>query len=245
MNSDKIKKQNDGIYNSLVLKGVNFERVVINDDDTEEKKVELFQEENARLKELAKSHKPPPQQKKEKVQQHATKPKEQKEKKKEEDNDEENNNEKKKEYSTITNTENIKRHFFNRELEEFNNEIKKHQFHYYTVNYKYNSDKDGAPDFSAINLLKNFVKNMDDFRKYFIVVFRCYKVDSNYEYESSWIVNTNDNLNEILGDFYEEFEFLKVNEDIKNFLKEMEKKMTTDDYPVINERTLIGEFYVH
>lgn len=245
MNSDKIKKQNDGIYNSLVLKGVNFERVVINDDDTEEKKVELFQEENARLKELAKSHKPPPQQKKEKIQQHATKPKEQKEKKKEEDNDEENNNEKKKEYSTITNTENIKRHFFNRELEEFNNEIKKHQFHFYTVNYKYNSDKNGSPEFSAINLLRNFVKNMDDFRKYFIVVFRCYKVDSNYEYESSWIVNTNDNLNEILGDFYEEFEFLKVIEDIENFLKEMEKKMTTDDYPVINERTLIGEFYVH
>lgn len=243
MNSDKIKKQNDSIYNSLVSKGVTFERIVISDDDTEERKVELLQEENAKLKELAKSHKPPPQPKKEKVPQPAPKPKEQK--KDEDEEEEENHTEKKKQYSTITNTESIKRHFFNGELEEFNNEIKQHPFHYYTANYKYNSDKDGAMEFSATNLLRNFVKNMDNFRKYFIIVFRCYKVGSNYEYESSWIVNTNDNLNEVLEDFYEEFEFVKVNENIENFLKDMEKKMTTDDYPVINNRTLIGEFYVH
>ena len=191
-----------------------------------------------------KINKPAPQPKKEKQPVQQAKPKEKKPKDDEEE--EEDYVEKVKKFTIIVNMEDIKRHFFMNEIPEFNEEVRKHGLHFYEGNYKYNSDKDGAPEFSASNLLKGIVKQLDNSRKYLMTVFRCYKVGENYEYKSLWIVNTNDDFKEVIGDLHDDFEFTTIEDgNINNFLIDMNKKMIGDEYPVIDDKTLIGEVYVH
>jgi len=146
---------------------------------------------------------------------------------------------------TITNMEDIKRAFFSNEYEQFTELIKQHNFTFYTAIYKYSSDNDGKPEFVAKNLVGGFIRNLEDFSKYFMICFRCYKVEDNYYYPSFWIVNTKkeeDNVNQIqkvIGDLYNDFTFTAVNQyEINNFLKNIEKKINTD-----NE--LIAEKYLH
>jgi hypothetical protein len=60
-------------------------------------------------------------------------------------------------------------------------------------------------------------------------------------YPSYWIVNTNDDLNAVLGSVYDDFEFIAVEgeEAIDKMLKKMEKN--EDE----NDETFIGEVYLH
>lgn len=51
-------KQNDAIYQSLVSKGIQFERIVISEGIDEDAHFKLLQEENTKLKELSKANKP-------------------------------------------------------------------------------------------------------------------------------------------------------------------------------------------
>jgi hypothetical protein len=246
MNSEKLLKQNDAIYNSLVSRGITFDRVVIKDDDGEEEKITLLTNENAQLKELVKANKPPPQPKKEKQPQIVQQKKIKETNKDDETDDVDEYVEKVKSYSIIVNMENIKRFFFMNEIENFKEEIKMHNLEYYEANYRYNSDKDGAPEFSANNLLKGFGKKLENVRKYFMISFRCFKIGSNYKYKSLWIVNTTDNIRDVIGDFYDDFDFVKIpNNEINNFLINIEKKMITDESPLIDGELLINEVYIH
>ena len=239
MNSDKLLQQNNSIYSSLEARGIAFDRTNIDEIDNEDDKVKLLIEENNRLKEVVKANKPPPQPKKEKqIQQ----PKQEKK----DENDEDEENKVKRKFSMIENMEDIKRSFFNNELNEFRNLIKDIPFKYYTANYKYNSDNDGVPEFVAKNLVKGFIKKFDKIGGYFMICFRCYKKDGNYEYESLWIVNTDNDMRDILNDFVDDFDFSLVTEDnIEGFLLNIEKKNTLDEPYEIDGKTLIEEGYVH
>lgn len=235
MDWKKLLVQNNGIYTSLVSKGVEFKRVNIEGIESDEGKLNLLTEENNALKKLAKENKPPPQPKKEK-----------KEPSKKEKEEYEIIKEKKKEYTMITEMEEMKRMFFNNNFEDFKNELLKNDFGYYSAKYKYNEDKNGAPEFSAKNLLKMFSKNTDDIRKYVIGCFRCYKIGTNneYEYISYWIVNTNDNIEDVFGITYEDFEFTKISPDLDEFI-EILKKNINDDRKYVDDKILIDECYVH
>jgi len=153
--------------------------------------------------------------------------------------EEENFEEPKITINTITNMEDIKRSFFNKEYAEFNTLIKAHNFSYYTANYKYSSDNDNKPDYIAKNLVGGFVRNIEDFSKYFLTCFRCYKNGSNFDYPSLWIVNIDPEktISDVIGTIYDDFEFTKV-DDPTEFLLELEKKQD------LNENLLI-EKYVH
>jgi hypothetical protein len=243
MNSDKIRVQNDNIYKSLIAKNIMFDRIIIDDNETEERKIELLTDENNQLKEIVKQNKPQPQPKKEKqpvVQQKV-------EKDDEYNSEEEKLIEKKVQYNTITNLEEMKRQFFTNELSKFREEISKHKLTFAKGKYKYNSDKNGAPEFVATNLVRGFINQLDDsVRKYFMICFRCYKNGENYEYESFWILNTTDDPKNIVGDLYDDFEFTLILEnDINDFLTDLEKKITEDNYPMINDKKLIKELYFH
>lgn len=242
MNSDKLTKQNDGIYFSLIKRNIPFDRTDISGVETEEEKLSLLKEENERLKKVINDNKPPPQPKKEKqVQQ----PKKEKDKNKDE-GDDDVIKEKEKKFSIITNMEDIKRAFFGDELELFKNLVKEHNFKYYIANYKYNSDKDGAPDFSAKNLIKGFCNKGDKLSKYFMSCFRCFRVKENYEYTSLWIVNTEDSLEEVAPYFFEEFEFIPVeNDNIELFLLNIEKKYSDEEQYIFENKILIAESYIH
>ncbi len=248
-----LQKQNDSIYSSLVSKNIQFERTVIPDGVDEQEHLRLLGEENSKLKDVVKASKPPTQPKVEKpaqqTQQTQQVPKAQEKKKenKEEGEDEEENFEEPvKKFETITNMEDMKRAFFSGDIGLFEEQLKAHQFVLYNVRYKYDSDKDGVPEFSAKNLLKGFVRNFDDYRKYFMICFRCWKseTESKYKYDSYWIVNSNVPVQDIIGSTWEDFEFESSN-DIDGFISQMKKLPESEEPVYIGGYTCIGESYVH
>lgn len=242
-----LQKQNDGIYSSLVKRNIDFERVNIPEEVDEKTHLDLLREENTKLKEVLNANKPPPQPK-EKKQPQQQQQKEKKISNNEEDNKKEVEKPKKKNYQTITNMEELKRAFFTEDYETFESQVKTNPFKFYKVGYKYNSDKDGAPDFSARNLQKGFVQNLYEDNKYFMICFRCWKsqTDTKYKYESFWIVNTNEPLTNIIGDLAEDFDFVETT-NIDEFIKQIKKLPNVDaDEPVYTDGyTCILESYVH
>lgn len=282
-----LQKQNDSIYQSLVSKNINFSRIDIDKNLDESEQLRLLGEENLKLKELIKSIKPiKPVQSEQTQNKKITESKQNSTVKSnstnksndsngsneltnlnnvEELNDEETFVDPIKKFDTIANMEEIKRAFFNGEYGEFEEKLKLHSFKYFKANYKYNSDKDGAPEYSATNLLKGFVRNFDDYRKYFLICFRCWKSnpesnldsDSNsnsnfksntYFYNSYWIVNSNEPIQNIIGQLYDEFEFEEIN-DFDLFFNHIVKKLLPDCdnyvYSDDSKSFLIGENYVH
>jgi hypothetical protein len=220
-------KQNDSIYNSLLSKNISFDRININDQLSDEDKIVLLSDENEKLKNISKNNRPPPEVKVSKQIIQETKI---------EELDEDNYEEPEKKFSTITNMEEIKRAFFNNDYQLFNELINNFNFKYYRADYKYSSEKDGAPEFIAKNLVKGFVRNLDDYRKYLMVCFRCYKNENNnYTYPSFWIVNSNDNIKDIIGSIYDDYIYVEEN-DITTFLKEIQK---------VDDESCIVESYVH
>ena len=230
------QKQNDGMLNSLRSKNIVIDfDITIEEELSDNEKLDKYKMMNLQLKELTKMNRPPPLPPKE------VKPKEPEKK---DDEDEEEIKEVKPVYSTITNMENLKREFFNKEYVNFQESIKQHPFKMYQANYKYASDNDGRPEFVARNLLRGFIQGLDDYRKYLLVCFRCILQDvenKKYSYPSYWIVNSNDDLSFILGSLYDDYDFNLIESDeIKmNIMLEMEKKEQEENV------SLVGESYLH
>jgi hypothetical protein len=229
---NKIKnliKQNDSIYNSLLSKNISFERLKINDELPNEDKIKLLLEDNDKLKNISKLNRPPPEVK-------IVKPVVIENKKKICNEEEEENYETcQKKFSTITNMEDIKRAFFSKNYELFNELVQQFNFKYYRADYKYSSEKDGSPEFIAKNLVKGFVRNLEDYRSYFMICFRCYKKDNNYLYPSLWIVNSNDNIKDIIESNYDDYIY-KEETDIVSFLQDIQK---------VDDENCIEEEYLH
>ena len=241
MNTDKkitlFIKQNDAIYNALIAKSIVFTRKDINNVSNDEDKLKLLIEENEELKLISKNNKPI-QEPKKVIQPPKSTPQSPSKPPQQEDEEEQHENPVKK-FDTITNMEDIKRAFFNKDYELFTELIKQHNFKYYVAEYKYSSDKDGMPDFIAKNLLKGFVRNLDDYRKYLMVCFRCFNNgDKTYLYPSLWILNSTEDINNIIGSLYDDFVFEEINV-INSFLNQFQKL----DYE--ENSTLLDECYVH
>lgn len=230
-------KQNLAIYNSLQAKNIEVlgELVVPDSELGLEEQKEILLKENARLKELVKASKPPEVPKAPKVQAQVQ---ESKPKPKQTDSDDEENFEPPApKYSTIANMEDLKRAFFSGEYAQFEELVKSTPYKFYTGVYKYSSDKDGAPDYSARNLVKGFVRSFDDYRKYFMICFRCMQVTNEpttYSYPSLWIVNTLDSVGSVLDDF----DLVPLEAPTESFFQSMRKM--DQDVP-----GFIGEGYVH
>lgn len=240
-----LKKQNDGMELSFKNKGVEFTKLSI---DTMEPETELMllKDYNEYLKNISKNNRPPPQQKEVKSPKQEQQPSSKKEKKDDSDDEDELTKEVKPVYSTITNMEDIKRAFFSKEYETFQELVRQQPFKYYKANYKYAEDNTGRPAFVAKNLLRGFIQNLDDYRKYLMVGFRCVShpdIDNitHYRYPSYWIVNSNEDLKTIIGSLHDDFDFISVEqpERIVRMLRRMEKN--EDE----NDDALIGEVYLH
>jgi len=232
---DNLKKQNDGMETSFKNKGVQFNKLSVNNMDPETE-LGILKDYNEYLKGISKNNRPPPQEKK-------IEPPNPK-KIEEEDDADDVPKEVKPVYSTITNMEDIKRAFFSKEYDTFHQLVKQHPFKYYKANYKFSSDNIGRPGYVAKNLLRGFVQGLDDYRKYFMVCFRCILINKDtteYSYPSYWIVNSNDDIKSILGSFYDDYDFIDLDdeESVNRILKKMEKN--EDE----NDEALIGEAYLH
>jgi hypothetical protein len=245
-------KQNESIYGSLKAKNVEGlgELVTLAENLSLEEQKYILLQENARLKELVKASKPveePIVQPKEKPKpqvQSKSKPKDLEEGEEEEDCLY-NLNPPPPKFSTIANMEDLKRSFFSGEYEQFDQLVKANPYKFFTASYKFASDKDGAPDYSARNLVKGFVRLFDDYRKYFMICFRCMQTlesatNPTYTYPSIWIVNTLDPIGNLIGSTAEDFDMIEVTEpDSINELIQTIKK--------IDQETsgFVAEAYVH
>ena len=241
-------KQNDGMEASFKNKGIKFTKLSVDDTVALERQLDLLTIQNEYLKDISKQNRPPPQEKsKEQVKsneqpkQKDAKPKDAEE---EEDDEEEFVKEVRPVYSTITNMENIKRACFSKDYTTAANLIKQQPLKFYKANYKFSGDNIGRPAYVAKNLLRGFVQVLDEYRRYFMICFRCILIDketNEYRYPSYWIVNTNDDLKAVLGSVYNDFEFVAVEgeEAVSKMLKRMEKN--EDE----NDEALIGEVYLH
>jgi hypothetical protein len=239
-----LKKQNEGMETAFKNKNIEFTKLSIDDVDPETE-LKLLKDYNNYLKIISSANRPP-QQEKPKIEKSKIEKKQETPKKSKDDDEDEDvvPKEVKPVYSTITNMEDIKRTFFNKDYESFNNLVKQHPFKYYKVNYKYSSDNNGRAEYIAKNLLRGFIQGLDDYRKYLMVCFRCILVNKEikeYKYPSYWILNSNDDVKNILGSLYDDYDFILVEEDeaIDNLLKKMEKN--EDD----NDDNLVGEVYLH
>ena len=241
-----ILKQNQSIHTSLVSRKINDlpELISLTESISLDEQLKLLIDENNKLKEIVKVNKPI-EVKEVKVSEVKAKEVKPKEKEVKDDDSDEDAKEVQPKFSTITNMEDIKRAFFSADYELFKNLLLEHQFKMYTGEYLYASDKDGAPDYSARNLVKGMIRSFDDYRKYFMICFRCFQNQDNlskmtYTYPSLWIVNSTDSINSIIGSGNaEDYKLTEVSsENILDFLKLLEK---------LNEETpgLIAESYVH
>lgn len=236
------KKQNDGMETAFKNKGINFIKRSIDNVELEpEIEFKFLKDYNNYLKDISAANRPPPQEKS--VKHEVQKKKENIE---EDDHQYELPKEVKPNYSTITNMEDIKRAFFCKDYETFQQLVRQQPFKYYKANYKYAEDNIGRQAFVAKNLLRGFVQNLDDYRKYLMVCFRCISyidIDNvtHYRYISYWIVNSNYELNTILGSLYDDFDFISLEEPEKivRMLQRMEKN--EDE----NDNALVGEVYLH
>lgn len=215
-----IRKQNESIYNSLKSKNISdIGELITFTDETPEQQFQLLQQENKRLKGML----PPVPVPEPVVHVVPVVPIVQ-----EKDEDETFEDPVPK-FETITNMEDIKRAFFSGEYDKFDELVKEHNFTLLHGTYKWSSDKDGAPEFVAKNLLKGFVRKFDDFRKYFIICFRCVqetKSPNSYSYPSLWIVNTLDD--KLIDKFSDDFTFTKP-ENSSNFYKLIRKEESSFD----------------
>lgn len=243
-------KQNDSIYASLMARDVEFIRIDMSSIDNQDEKLVSLVNENKKLIALVNENKMKNKKEVDKKPAAIVNENKVKNKKKEvEENEDEElletlvQAQEIQKFNTICNMEDIKRAFCNAEYETFENLVQAHPFKYYQVEYKYASDKDGAPEFIAKNLLRGFVRNIDDYRKYFFVGFRCILTDLEnkiYTYPSMWIVNSTDPIQTIIGSVYEDFEFIEIaQENILQFLVNFRK---TNFDEVTN---VVDEIYAH
>ena len=238
-----IQKQNDGMETGFKNKGIKFTKLSI-DNMEPEKTLMILKDYNEYLKNISKNNKPPPQQKEAKpiIEQSV---KEKKVNKNDSDDEDELTKEEKITFPTIYNMEDVKRAFFSKEYDTFNNLIQEQPLlKFYKATYKWADDNTGKADFAARNLLRGFVQGLDSYRKYLMVCFRCILVDietKKYTYPSYWIVNTEIDMNKLLGSLYDDYDFIKIDdsETISKILKKMEKN--EDE----NDTSLIGEVYLH
>jgi len=240
-------KQNESIYGSLKAKSVEGlgELVTLAENLSLEEQKDILLKENARLKELVKASKPVEEAKPKPQPQAQPKPKVKPEPSAEGDEDDEGTYEPPPpKFSTIANMEDLKRSFFSGEYEQFDQLVKAAPYKFFTASYKFASDKDGAPDYSARNLVKGFVRSFDDYRKYFMICFRCLQIlNSNpptYTYPSIWIVNTLDPIGNLIGSSAEDFDMVEVTEpdSIIQLIQSIKK---------MDEETIgfVAEAYVH
>lgn len=257
---ENLIKQNDAIYSSLVSRNIEFERPTIDhtlaNTENEHVLLEALKDENTQLKNLAKANRPPPPPPKPYVPPKITVDEKSPELKQgqgqgqdqghnQEDEAEEVYEDPKPTFKTNINMEELKRSFFNTEYELFEQIVKQHstELKFYTATYKYSSDKDGAPEYSASNLLKGFVRMFDDYRKYFMICFRCLKTSTDpnqYTYTSYWIVNTDTPVEQVVKNIGDDFEFCVVPDtELDQFVRSMQKI----DFEKCTE--CVGENYVH
>lgn len=147
-----------------------------------------------------------------------------------------------KHYDCTFNMENIKRSFFSDDLATFEQifweQTKNGNLKCYYGDYKRDYDYDGSPEFVARNLVRKFVKQFEDFRKYSMVCFRCSLFgEKKYHFTSLWLTNVKEPLTD------EDFNLMevKIDDTLKLFVQQIKKTNHNTEFA----KSLLAEMYLH
>lgn len=125
------------------------------------------------------------------------------------------------------NLESCKIKFFNKDYENFKEDVKSNKYTIYSAEYNYMDEFNGKPKFIINNLLNGFTQQLENKRKYLFVVFKCFEMDNKlYKLTSTWITNVTVNLKEVIPDKYDDFNWNQINNDdvpsVDNYIKQFE-----------------------
>lgn len=127
-------------------------------------------------------------------------------------------------YPTIGNLENAKRAFFNNSFDDFKSGALAKQYKYYNINYKYNSDYDGKPDFIVRNAVGGIAKQFEDSTKYVFAVIRATKEDGKIVITGKVIYNSTSEMNEVIGSIVDDFNWIEVTGDsVSDYLDDFKR----------------------
>lgn len=118
-----------------------------------------------------------------------------------------------KKFQTCESLEDAKRHFFAKNYDKFESELKLAPYRFFRSSYNYSEDYDGVMPFIASNFVSGLVKELENYSKYFFVVHRCVQPSPSfkcYQFQSLWIINVK-SLEEIYGSRCNDFTFDEVN----------------------------------
>ena len=118
--------------------------------------------------------------------------------------------------------------FFSKDIAGFMAEITNGKFTVFTANYNFNTDYDGSPPFVVNNLIRGFVRQLEDKRKYLFAAFKCVKTGSNYSITSVWVSNCTLPLSEVIPDKYDDFTWTPVDITDKTALENVVQAVTYD-----------------
>jgi len=143
-------------------------------------------------------------------------------------------------FEIINDLEPLKRNFFNKEersLELLRTELNNYKF--YVIKYNYSNSMFGKPEYMACNLMKGFIKRLDNYTKYLFGVFRCFTNESNgdYIYVSYILLNTPSSFTEIFGNVLDDFSFEEI--DGNKFIDKIIENTGE------NNLNLLDENYIH
>lgn len=145
-------------------------------------------------------------------------------------------------FEIINDMEPLKRNFFNleeRSLDLLRNEINCNNYKLYFLEYKDSNNMFGKPEYMACNLMKSFVKRLDNYTKYLFGVFRCFINESNkeYVYISYILLNSVSSFNEIFKNELDDFLFDEI--DINVFINKIIKNSQEKNLILLDEK------YIH
>lgn len=114
----------------------------------------------------------------------------------------------------IGNLEPVKRAFSNKEYQQFQELLEQQSppFRYLAGTYRGAEEFEGRPDFILHNRNKGFLQSdpLEKNRAYLFVAFSCFRKEGKLVFQSYWIVNTEDPLEQLLEDELDSFELNEV-----------------------------------
>lgn len=145
-------------------------------------------------------------------------------------------------FQIINDLEPLKRNFFNKEersLDLLRTEINNNNYKFYVIEYNYSNIMFGKPEYMVCNLMKGFIKRIDNYTKYLFGVFRCFnnKNNGDYIYIAYILLNTPSTFTEILGNLLDDFSFEEINSD--RFINKIIENAGE------NNLNLLDENYIH
>ena len=110
-------------------------------------------------------------------------------------------------FPTTGSLEPCKSKFFAGDTISFMEELRSGRYRIYFTEYRFSNDYESSPTFVVDNLLRGFVQQLEDRRKYLFTGFKCIRINESYTINGIWITNCTLPMEQIVAGKYDDFEW--------------------------------------